>query len=372
MSQPRCLGTLSFADSQFLLVSREVVGLKGLAMPKKTNKANESWTYEPVPSSAIRLFRMAWQLEAWLRTMVYVELRAARVDWEEPIKKCIKKWPPYPQAKDKELTHMTTHHQGALSYLSFGELWTIISDNNNWPLFEIYFPPEANTAAKIEEIKTIRNRVAHYREPHQYDEARYKQFLQDMDAGLRRFCNRYTTGVYSMTDPVSELLENSWEGVGYGYELFKPDRTWLYAPGNHRMDPLMHATLDILIHNRYKVGSSEGMIYKLEISPGVRKGLNLSDFLSSTRQLHSEAIHVMVKSDIDVAVTIPAIHGLEKIVELLKAFLSAGINSSHSNSGFAPDFERLQVIWPEYILWPDHLLSFYDNEIRAPICELPE
>src|SRR4051812_11422530 len=41
-----------------------------------TSHTPEEWTYEPVPHSAVRLFRMSWQLETWLRTLVYVELRA--------------------------------------------------------------------------------------------------------------------------------------------------------------------------------------------------------------------------------------------------------------------------------------------------------
>jgi len=313
---------------------------------------------------------MAWQLENWLRTMVYVELRANRVNWEELIKENFKDRPLYSQVKDKELNHMATHHVMALSYLTFGELWKIISSKDNWALFEPYFPPEANTATKIEEIKTIRNRVAHFREPHQNDEARFTLFLQDLEAGLRSFCNRYTTNVHLESDLVSKRLENVWEQVGYGYELYRPDRNWLYAPGHHRANPLMHATLEVAAHKRHKSGSAEGVIYGLEISPGLSKHLNVLDFLSCTRGLHSELIHVIVKSDDQVAVTIPAIHGPDKVVELIEAFLSAGINSSRAVR--SSTFELCRKEWPEYILWPDHLLSFYDREMRGDIIQLPE
>jgi len=193
------------------------------------------WNYETVPSAAVRLFRMAWQLENWLRTIVYVELRAARQDWEQPVKKYVRDWPPAPQDKDKVLHHMTTHHQGALSYLTFGELWNFISDKDSWPLFEPYFPPQRNTQARIEEIKTIRNRIAHCREPHQHDEARLKLFLQDMEQGVRTFCQRYTVGLTGDNDAVSQQLTNSWDGLGYGVELWLFNRSWLYAPPPYRM-----------------------------------------------------------------------------------------------------------------------------------------
>jgi hypothetical protein len=176
--------------------------------------------------------------------------------------------------------------------------------------------------------------------------------------------------VYLKDDPVTEQLEDSWEGIGYGYELYRPDGGWLYAPGHHRTQPLMHADLDIATHNRYKVDSTEGIIYKLEIRPSLMKKLNVSDFLSSTRRLHSEVIHIIVKSENDIAVTIPAIHETEKVVELLGAFLSAGINSSRSS--ISPGLEGLRAEWPENILWPDYLLSFYDKEMRGAILELPD
>jgi len=144
---------------------------------------SEPWAYEPVPSSAVRLFRMAWQLETWLRIMVYVELRASRVDWEEPIKRAVGNWPPHSIQSDKRLHHMATPHQAALSYLTFGQLWDVISSAANWPLFEPYFPPKQNTEVKIEEVKAIRNRVAHFREPHPNDEKRLMLFWRTWSRG---------------------------------------------------------------------------------------------------------------------------------------------------------------------------------------------
>jgi hypothetical protein len=50
---------------------------------------------------------------------------------------------------------MATPHQAALSYLTFGQLWSVISDVANWPLFEPYFPPKSNVEVKIEEVKAF-------------------------------------------------------------------------------------------------------------------------------------------------------------------------------------------------------------------------
>src|SRR5262245_56862843 len=152
-----------------------------------TLHTSDEWTYEPVPKSAVRLFRMCWQLETWLRMLVYVELRAARLDWEQPIKKHIRDWPPHSLERDKRLHHMATHHQATLSYLTFGQLWDMIADTDNWSLFAPYFPPKENAEIRVEEVKAIRNRVAHFRDPHAQDAARLELFLRDMEAGIRRF-----------------------------------------------------------------------------------------------------------------------------------------------------------------------------------------
>jgi len=93
--------------------------------------AESAWWVESVPKSAERIFRMAWQLENWMRTMVYVELRAGRVDWKQPIlKQAGNQSNRYIEA-DKKLHHMTTPHVHELSYLSIGKTWDIISDSLN-------------------------------------------------------------------------------------------------------------------------------------------------------------------------------------------------------------------------------------------------
>jgi hypothetical protein len=191
---------------------------------------SENITYSPVPTSAERLFRMCWQLENWLRTIVYVELRAHRIDWENPIRTQVKNWPPQSLASDKRLHHMVTPHKAALSYLTFGQLWDVISSEESWKLFAPYFPPKENVEIKISEVKRIRNPTAHFREPHFLDFDRLKLFIGDMEPGIRRFCSRYTQEkipiVASPTDPVSKLLADIWQDVGYGIELMLP-RGWL-------------------------------------------------------------------------------------------------------------------------------------------------
>jgi len=331
----------------------------------------QQWTYEPVPPSAVRLFRMSWQLETWLRMLVYVELRAARQDWEQPIQKHVQGWPPRSLQSDKRLHHMATPHQAALSYLTFGELWDVISDADNWPLFAPYFPPKENADVRVKEVKTIRNRVAHFRQPHPQDAARLELFLRDMEAGIRRFCSRYTIGKRPRDpadDPVTKRLAESWEHIGYGIELWRPNGDWLYAPPPNTQRPLLNAHLELLTHASYARGSLERTIYRITTSAPLSGRIDAVGFFEQTKSIHTDIIHILLCMDNRLAVTIPAVHGIERMVELIATVLSASLNSARSQTGRSLDRARLE--WPEYVLWPDHMLTLFCEECQEPVLDL--
>jgi len=325
------------------------------------------WKYEPVPPAAPALYRMLWQLETWFRTMVYVELKATRTDWEEPIKAKVRDWPPNSLASDKTLHHMATSHQEGISYLTFGQLWSIMSDPAQWPLFEPYFPPEKNTAVRMEEVKTIRNRIAHFREPHRNDVKRLGLFMEDMEDGIRKFCLRYMQGKHPQDpadEPIFEKLKSVWPNIGYGIELKTPV-DWLYEPGHLRRDPHMNANLHLLTHKKYAKGSLQGVAYKLTFSPKRSKHFDVVQFVASTQKHHKDIIHILLASDPHApAVTIPAIHGIDKTVDLVAEFLSAALNCQN---GDGRSLDRDALNWPEYILWPEHMLTFFSEDIREPI-----
>ncbi|WP_254508757.1 hypothetical protein [Anatilimnocola floriformis] len=325
------------------------------------------WKYEPVPPATTPLYRMLWQLETWFRTMAYVELKAARIDWETPIKSKVSKWPPKSLSSDKTLHHMATSHQEGISYLTFGEIWSVMSDPANWPLFEPYFPPEKNTVVRMEEVKTIRNRIAHFREPHRNDVKRLALFMEDMEDGIKRFCCRYCEGKHPRDhadEPIFEKLKAAWPKIGYGIEMLTP-ADWLYEPGHLRDNPHMNATLQLLTHKNYAKGSLQGVAYKLTFSPNRAKQFDVGQFILRTQKHHKNIIHILLAGNSHPpAVTIPAIHGVDATVELIGEFLSAALNSQH---GDGRSLDRDSLNWPEYILWPEHMLTFFSDEIREPI-----
>jgi hypothetical protein len=334
-------------------------------MPADKPKQKKKWTYEPVPASAQRLFRMAWQIESWLRLFVEIDLRSTFKDWESEVKGCNITWPPNSLENDKKLHHMATPHQAGLSYLTLGELWKIISKDTLWHLFAPYFPPKDNTFARIDEVKAIRNRVAHFREPHANDEDRMALFLKDMEQGVRKFCNRYTVPKYPLEeDPVTALLRKSWDRVGHGVELRTPNNGWLYAPQPHRMSPLANMALDMLTNENYKTGSQEGVIYRLSIHSSLTRNVDVVGFIEQTKKLHGVVLHVIVGMMDQVSVTIPSIIGVDETAEFLAAFIGAGCDAVRY-SGHRK-FESIKHEVPEYILDTDHVLTFYDDDITQP------
>jgi hypothetical protein len=334
----------------------------------------QNWSYTPIPNDAVPLFRLSWQLENWLRIMVYVELRANQINWELPIQEKVSDWPPPSLENDKRLHHMATSHQVSLSFLTFGQLWEVIAAPSHWRLFAPYFPPKANTDARIAEVKAIRNRIAHFREPHVNDLARLELFMKDMEPGIRRFCSRYTTEkvpVDPREDVVSQRLEQDWEHVGYGIELRRP-HGWLYASGAQRARPRMNARLAMLFHRSFTPGSLRGVIYRLSIQSGndSRGPVDAEGIFNATKPIHSDIIHIMLAANgEELSVTVPAILGAERVGQVVGSFLRAGLDAAYRWVTGRPDREKLQ--WPEYVLWPDHMLTIFFEEMQESTIEFP-
>ena len=80
-----------------------------------------------LPEQILHTYARLWQLETWLRRMVYVELRAHLGDgWKNKVN--VEK-AEVPHKKDKALVHMPTPEEDPLSYVQLSELLRIISEN---------------------------------------------------------------------------------------------------------------------------------------------------------------------------------------------------------------------------------------------------
>lgn len=134
-----------------------------------------------MPPAASALYGRWWQLEAWLRTLVYVELRAARgSNWAEALPKASE----VRQQREDGFHYMATPDaQNRLAYADASALFKITLDH--WDLFAEYFPAKTVWTGRIEELLAIRNRIGHCRRPHSDDLTRLEQTLRDLDGGAR-------------------------------------------------------------------------------------------------------------------------------------------------------------------------------------------
>lgn len=324
------------------------------------------WEYEPVPPSAVRLFRMSWQLEAWLRQIVYVELRAADSDWESHIAN-ISKANRF-EEKDKSLHHMATPHQWKLLYLTLNDLWALISDGDNWGLFEHYFPPKDNVILRMNEIIAIRNRVAHSREPHANDIARMELFLRDLESGFRNFCVRYNDAdSVARKDGVAERLREEWQRIGHCTELFASTVGWLCAPEPFATAPKLGGRLERLAHPSDD-GSDQGLIYRLTVL-GIRGWqLDVRKYVEAGSRFRESIIHWMIPEENEVLVTIPAVLGEEVVCQVICDLLFRALNSVVV--GDVPGYRRwTKKSWPEHVLLPNHPLMVAKLNLETDLNE---
>jgi hypothetical protein len=170
-------------------------------MAKVDNQAPIGDEVAEVPKRVLAKYSRLWQLETWLRRMVYVELRALLGDgWSDGLPTSSAS-----MAADKRLTHMPTPEMNALSYAQLSKLQDLIT--RHWDCFAQYLPPPDIWTAKLAEVSQIRHRVAHFRIGHVDDLQRVLQLLRDVDDGFWRFCTSYNDAqpVIPATDDPSRL-----------------------------------------------------------------------------------------------------------------------------------------------------------------------
>lgn len=331
-----------------------------------------------VPDEAVCLYRMVWQLEKWLRAMVYVELRSRDSKWEDAIKNHTTKWPPSSIQSDKKLRHMATAHQSVVSYLSLGQLWDVIVDGDNWRLFAPYFPPLDITVARMQEVRNIRNRIMHFRGPNENDVSRMGLFLKDFEPGIRLFCQSYTTGIVGAEqveqDALGKILSERWNSIGHRVELNALDIGWLYAPEPYRGNPKIGASLCSL-RRPWADEHDECHLYRLTLSSlDSGREIDFEKMLEASESVHEKCLHVFIESfeHCEFGAIIPEHVGAEENAETIAAFLRAGINWAIGRSISETEAIGISRRMPEYVLWPDNALVSYGENFSGSLIDLGE
>ncbi|CAG9269872.1 hypothetical protein PCAR4_830162 [Paraburkholderia caribensis] len=158
-----------------------------------------------MPAAASALYSRWWQLETWLRSLVYVELRSERGSaWADVLPGTSADR----QLRDEEYRHMRTPDaQDQLAYLDAGPLLQLTLDQ--WQLFRLYLPAQKIWAGRIEELKAIRNRIGHCRKPHGDDLDRLEQTLRDLNGGAFLATSSFNDGTLANQN-WSDVLVRDW------------------------------------------------------------------------------------------------------------------------------------------------------------------
>ncbi|MEU4709971.1 hypothetical protein AB0G00_26450 [Nocardia salmonicida] len=145
---------------------------------------------------SLALYARWWQLETWLRELIYVELRATfGVKWEDVVKAATGR-----KNADASFTHMSGPDNGnPLAYLDYSQLLEII--DTHWPKFALALIEANSWKGRQEELKRIRHRIGHLRKPHPDDLSRLEQTLRDLERGT--FVALASYNKRSMPDPRS-------------------------------------------------------------------------------------------------------------------------------------------------------------------------
>jgi hypothetical protein len=317
-----------------------------------------------LPERVLETYARLWQLETWIRHLVYVHLRAKSGDaWEGHVHRAMN-----PKNSDKRLTHMPTADESLLSYAQLSELRAIIA--GNWSMFESYLPPQNIWEAKLDEVSQIRHRVAHFRSTHADDLPRVVQLLRDVDGGFWRFCTFYNDShpvLPAIDDPVTmafiDLDRFPWSDVG--------NNRWARM-GHAAESDRITVTVEVLrmpwAEWTVPVAGKEGFLYDVNVHARGQWHHDFDRLLKSTRALHKHLVHICLESaEKSFRFTIPAVLGEDLIARLISALHDAALNTVKPglSSTAAPDdkVQRFADGQPEYVLGPNNPLTFLSPDM---------
>lgn len=326
-----------------------------------------------LPERVLQTYSRLWQLETWLRRMVYVELRALMGDsWTTKVELGKAEGS---QKADKTLIHMPTPEEYPLSYVQLSELRRIITENRK--LFDPFLPPEKIWDARMDEIAQVRHRVAHFRQVNEHDLDRVVQLLRDVDKGFWKFCTSYNDQhpVLPQTDdpvvahffpldllPWVETATGEWARVGS-----IPDDAWFGVT--------VETTVRPWAKWEKPVAGREGIFYDVNIflRGSRRRHFDFVRLLENTRRLHKHFVHICLGNYADdIRMTIPAVLGEKPNIEILERLIEMARSCAYPGEwpSYKGTIKSVADAWPEYVLEPGHPLTLLTSDTPCSIFDV--
>jgi hypothetical protein len=315
-----------------------------------------SATLTRVQAEALPVYARWWQLETWLRTLVRIELCAAKGSaWAgNEAKKAVER-----ELRDDYMA--SPDSEDYLSQLTTGKLLEIV--DNNYQLFESsLFRNRERWRLRAQEANAIRRRIAHCRRPHSDDLARLEQLLRDLEPGARRAVNAYNdirTPDEGLNDQVirdwvklerldaKRLVPHGWDNKGIGFRLEYSIRPWAkWARSGAR------------------ISGRPGAIWHMSVSLRERylpiEEYWLDDYV---QRVADQVLHVLSFDPYQLRVTIPAKNPATKVSDAIRWLFEAVFSTSRpgraDNEAFEAHRRRAARLDPRVLV--DHMLVIVDS-----------
>jgi hypothetical protein len=212
-----------------------------LAISQNNRRAMLSAWVNGMPTLSSAVYARWWQLEVWLRSLVYVELRSERgAAWADALPKRYESR----QLGEIEFRYMETpDSQNLLAYTDASTLFKITVDR--WELFKHALLSKNVWAGRIEELIAIRNRISHCRRPLLDDLVRLEQTLRDLNGGAFQATSAFNNQsraeeiwtdvlvdgwVRNQHEDAVRLVEHARRQYDTTFELRYSRRPWAIAP----------------------------------------------------------------------------------------------------------------------------------------------
>lgn len=159
-----------------------------------------------VPDTAVASYARWWQVETYIREIVYTEMRTKYGSaWTEYLPAGV------PDRAERDLLNYymaSADAEDVLAYADARVLFDLIEDH--WGLFEQILPPQKRWLGMSHTMLAVRHRIAHCRKPHRDDLSRLEQMLRDLETGAKIFYRAYASNRddFNPKDPVAK----AWAG----------------------------------------------------------------------------------------------------------------------------------------------------------------
>lgn len=278
-----------------------------------------------VPQEALRFFARWWRLESYLRDLVYTELRAFNgVNFAEGIdSRAIRR-----AEQDRVNDYIASaDSEDVLAYLDVGQLLDLIDDR--WSLFEQTLLAHERWAPKIDELRSLRNRISHCRRPHSRDLPRLEMLLDDLELGAQRFFTSYndTSCQIDEKDPFArawiggrharaDLIEHARDNYWTRMHVRLSRRPWAPEPEGHRVS----GEVGYLWHVDWAMDSRR-------ISP-----LALWESLEGSPQTREQIVHLLFENPYRVSATFASIDDPSASADAVGRLFEAVCEESHPHT----------------------------------------